>query len=281
MSTHKVVGTFGDTTQVTEEDKKFYVTPSDDSTKPQVVLFGWAGASPKNLAKYGELYSEIGCPTVQYILPTRFIFRHTEQAFEAVADVLDQIDPGRKTVVHCLSDTGVLSFQGLSIAASFAGSDFKPAGIIWDSCPGPRPHVTMPRMVVLTAINWLARMRDGMTLSQAITSSYIDFRDLGLKNFARRMQGLETKISCMEEVWAGYWARDLKSDVPELFIHSESDYYVSAKYIESDVLPHRRQNAKEVTVCKFGKSPHVGHLRVHKDVYTRHVQQLVDKVHAS
>jgi hypothetical protein len=33
-----------------------------------------------------------------------------------------------------------------------------------------------------------------MSISEAVTSSYVDFRDLGWKNFIRRAQGLETKV---------------------------------------------------------------------------------------
>ena len=78
-STHRVVGTFGEITQILQEDKKFVVLPpngpNSSDTKPVVVLFGWAGASVKNLSKYGEVYRNYGCPTIEYILPTRFIFR--------------------------------------------------------------------------------------------------------------------------------------------------------------------------------------------------------------
>ena len=59
-----------------------------------VVLFGWAGAKHKHLDKYAKIYRweiqtevlipikkmmirDLGCDTLQYILPTRF--RHTDQ----------------------------------------------------------------------------------------------------------------------------------------------------------------------------------------------------------
>ena len=38
---------------------------------PLVLVFGWAGASDKNLDKYGLVYRSAGCTTAQYILPTR------------------------------------------------------------------------------------------------------------------------------------------------------------------------------------------------------------------
>ena len=69
------------------------------------------------------MYRELGCGTLQYILPTRFIFRHSEQAHEAVADVAKYLrGRGVSTplLVHCLSDTGCMSFQGLSIGTEVA-----------------------------------------------------------------------------------------------------------------------------------------------------------------
>ena len=45
---------------------------------PLVLLFGWAGASHKNLSKYSEIYLKTGCTTCQYILSTRyFVFKIT------------------------------------------------------------------------------------------------------------------------------------------------------------------------------------------------------------
>ena len=90
---HKVIGTFGDITNVEAEDKTFLAQPplqeGGPEKKPLVVVFGWAGATHHNLSKYGDVYRDRGCETLQYILPTRFIFRHTEQ-----------VELGRKRVAH-------------------------------------------------------------------------------------------------------------------------------------------------------------------------------------
>ena len=39
---------------------------------PLVLLFGWGGASHKNLSKYADIYLETGCTTCQYSLSTRY-----------------------------------------------------------------------------------------------------------------------------------------------------------------------------------------------------------------
>ena len=136
---------------------KFVSQGSGD--RPIVVLFGWAGAKHKHLDKYAELYRwgrswnhstnhllewencqtiivwttrDHGCDTVQYILPTRFIFRHTDQVQiinslsenwkkkppnyfkvpEALQDVASHLSDNRRPLaIHCLSDTGVMTAQ--------------------------------------------------------------------------------------------------------------------------------------------------------------------------
>ena len=90
---HKAVGTFGDLTIVEDADKKFLLQPAlnkkNEGVEPLVVILGWAGATHKNLGKYSQLYRERGCGTLQYILPTRFIFRHTEQVQGTTLHMID------------------------------------------------------------------------------------------------------------------------------------------------------------------------------------------------
>ena len=178
------------------------------------------------------MYRNLGCGTLQYILPTRFIFKHSEQTHEAVEDIAKYIrERGVSTpiAIHCLSDTGCMSFQGLSIASVIQGAPLYPQGIVWDSCPGPRPHVTIPRGLILCIINWMSRMRDGMSMGQAVSSSGDDFYHLAWKNYLRRLRGEETVISTMDNIWTGYWARDLKCSIHEMFLYSKSDFYTPYK----------------------------------------------------
>jgi hypothetical protein len=45
------------------------------------------------------------------------------------------------------------------------------------------------------------------------------------------------------------------------------------RYLEEEVLPVRQQLALKTTVCRFEKSPHVGHLRQNRKQYEEHVIQ--------
>ena len=77
------------------------------------------------------MYRALGCDTLQYILPTRFIFRHTDQVQEAVEEVaryLQKRGVGVPLAVHCLSDTGCMCLQGLNIASFSQGFPLTPSG---------------------------------------------------------------------------------------------------------------------------------------------------------
>ena len=89
---------------------------------------------------------------------------------EDVAKYLKKRGLSQPTAVHCLSDTGCMCFQGLNIATFSQGFPLTPRGVVWDSCPGPRPVVTIPKGLVLCIINWLSRMRDGMSVGKAVAT---------------------------------------------------------------------------------------------------------------
>ena len=96
-------------------------TPSEnlDNTqdRPLSFLFGWAGANHKNLSKYSDIHLGRGHTTAQLLLPTNFVFRHTEQVPELMMTVLEHLVKSgvsiseRPVYVHCLSDTGVMCYQ--------------------------------------------------------------------------------------------------------------------------------------------------------------------------
>ena len=66
--------------------------PNTNKQNPIVLLFGWGGASHKNLSKYSSIYLGAGFTTAQYILSTRHIFRDTAQIPEVMANLLIQLE---------------------------------------------------------------------------------------------------------------------------------------------------------------------------------------------
>lgn len=51
----------------------------EEKDRPLVFLFGWAGATQKNLRKYTQIYQKAGCHTLGYNLPGRFVFIDTSE----------------------------------------------------------------------------------------------------------------------------------------------------------------------------------------------------------
>ena len=179
------------------------------------------------MSKYSDVYRNLGCGTLQYILPTRFIFKHCEQIHETVDDIAKYIKKKEDTplIIHCLSDTGTLCFQGFSIASDINNLNPNIHGIVWDSCPAPKPKFKLHWILILCVVNWLTRMRDGMNVVQALYDGWDDFYHMGWRNCLRGMRGEDPLVSTMNNTWTGDWARDLECSVHELFLYSKTDFY--------------------------------------------------------
>jgi hypothetical protein len=87
---------------------------------------------------------------------------------------------------------------------------------------------------------------------------------------------LPVELSLMNETWAGHHYRDLKGRRwPELFFYSKTDFYLPWKYLEKEVLEPRRLAGRDVSAICWTKSPHVSHLRAHKEEYESAVLDFV------
>lgn len=147
-------------------------------SRPLVLLFGWGGASHKNLSKYADIYLEAGATTAQYVLPSRHVLRDTAQVPRLMDHVLRRLEAvniyQRPVYVHCLSDTGIMCYQGMMVsnAESSRMERIRIRGVVWDSCPGPRPEITVPRVAALMLVNYFCCRRDKMTVQDSVYSSY-------------------------------------------------------------------------------------------------------------
>ena len=147
-------------------------------SRPLVLLFGWGGASHKNLSKYADIYLEAGATTAQYVLPSRHVLRDTAQVPRLMDHVLRRLEAvniyQRPVYVHCLSDTGIMCYQGMMVSNSESSrmERIRIRGVVWDSCPGPRPEITVPRVAALMLVNYFCCRRDKMTVQDSVYSSY-------------------------------------------------------------------------------------------------------------
>ena len=91
-------------------DERFRGLPKDQ--RPVVLLCGWAGATPKNLHKYSEIYHRAGCITLDYNLPSRFVFTETCEVPYIAKELLKVIEAAKllnkPLFFHLMSDTGKL-----------------------------------------------------------------------------------------------------------------------------------------------------------------------------
>jgi hypothetical protein len=171
---------------------------------PVVLLFGWGGENHKNLSKYADIYLGAGFTTIQYILPTRNIFRDTAQIPELMGNLLIQLEKvdihDRPVYIHCLSDTGVMCYQGMDVVRrqSSKMKRMNICGVVWDSCCGPRPEMTLTRVMALLAVNWFCCMRDGMGMTKSMNSSYRLLLDRMWPGLLGRLQGKPFQLSEIE-----------------------------------------------------------------------------------
>lgn len=89
-------------------DGRFRGVPEDK--RPLAILFGWAGATEKNLSKYAGIYRKAGCLAVGLNLPSEFILYRTADVPFLTAELFRQVaERGlhrRPVFIQSLSDTG-------------------------------------------------------------------------------------------------------------------------------------------------------------------------------
>merc|ERR1712226_814205 len=130
--------------------------------------------------------------------------------------------------------------------------------------------ITIPRVAALLAVNWFCARKDGDNRAEALRSCYRLLVTRGWPNYLRKMQGL----------WAGHWGRDHHhhyTHIPELFLYSNKDFYVSANYLEREVISRRRKEGSDFTAVRFQGTRHVQHYRKHKVQYEAAVRDFLMK----
>jgi hypothetical protein len=252
----------------------------DKKPKAIVLLLGWWGAKSRHLAKYGQLYQERDCLTVQAICDTYAILvRNTRSidqcAIEAaahVAQVLRDIDDDTIPVIfHAFSNGGAYVVERMEAMIRHARTNSLPSdqdsdmvlvgkhlqGQIYDSAPVWPTTESAVEAAAGVFSNPIARKVVALLfyLHQFISSLYqilfrvMDWRQVFWSNLAEH--ALCTK---------------------QAFIYSEADTITNVKKLE-ELIAMRQKKSDEVLVKKFEDSLHVQHLRTHPQEYV----DLLDK----
>lgn len=68
-----------------------------------------------------------------------------------------------------------MAYQGIDKAVrDDASMALDVRGNIMDSCPGPKPKMSLPRVAVLTTVHYVCGRRDGLSRSEAARDCYRD-----------------------------------------------------------------------------------------------------------
>ena len=98
------------TSATSEKVEKLSGAIKREGQRPLVFIFGWAGATEKNMDKYSEIYRRAGCDTMAYYLPTRFIMSATSSVPHIARRLMMIADRegllSKPIFFHDLSDTG-------------------------------------------------------------------------------------------------------------------------------------------------------------------------------
>ena len=143
---------------------------------------------------------------MQYILPTRHLFRYTDQIPDVMDNVLDQLEEynilNRPVYIHCLCDTGAMCYQGLDISAKSSRRNLNIQGVVWDSCPGPFPEITVMRVLVFTLVWFLCCIRDWTngeaSLKNALLSTYLMITDRLIPSLVRKWEGKPVNVNLIQ-----------------------------------------------------------------------------------
>ncbi len=58
------------------------------------------------------------------------------------------------------SPTGIMVYQGMRSVMREDGAGLDTRAAVMDSCPGPIPKATVPRITALLVVNWICALRD-------------------------------------------------------------------------------------------------------------------------
>nr|XP_039261732.1 transmembrane protein 53-like [Styela clava] len=233
------------------------VMDDSDAKEPVVYLLGWAGASDKHLAKYSAIYEQEGYVTLRYIAPEDVIFLLSKDTINTAKDtsnklvqLLDDYDLRENPVlIHCFSNGGAVVYKWL--AEAFLEQNVNIVGVIIDSGPAKLTFLNL-----LMAIYFSQRPK-GMTrilhyIYRFLATNLADYLTFSMDE---RLYFYEQLLSSKTFLW------------PHLYLYSTNDGVMPKAEILEMVESRKAAGCSIVRCHDFVTSPHVSHLKFHKEDY--------------
>ena len=280
-------------------------TPKDEP-EPVVYLLGWAGAEDKHLAKYSRIYEDAGCITIRYTAPAEYIFFAPEKIRPLAKKLLDLVEEmsleGNPVLFHVFSNNGATVYQHMSEClreaepSSGAGEDgeeeFSYASIVpsirgqvFDSGPGRRTATSFVK-AASAILGGSPRFKKFPRFAVTVVLPVLLLLYVTAVAMIRALVGLVTDAatgggggsggSGAEVAVFDYLLKEDGFGVPQLFLYSHSDDVIAAADV-AEVAAAREKAGCDVTRVTYDESPHVQHLRSHRESYVSSVVSFLGK----
>jgi len=245
-----------------------------------VLLFGYAGSSFRQLDKHSKLYNSLGYKTLSCILPIENMFHNDNKKISAFSrSVLDRVtEEGIRSVATvAFSNNGTAVYQHLVTQMTDHPHDLRVIGSVFDSGPGPSQLPYNPKTSDIT--NSFGRRPPGRLF---LTLAYLGvnkanglslLENLKLVIRQQRLMSRDPGVS-----WCGHWMKyEDPNTWPVLFIYSEADKLIPARYL--DTVVDKNMERRRVEFWRIRDTNHVAALKKYQDKYIETVKTFLESCH--
>jgi hypothetical protein len=260
-------------------------SPADDPTT--IIIFGWGDGMPKHVSKYSDGFHEL-FPSARILVVLSGTFHASNQPLEsrieAMMPVIDTVFPtptgdgieDERILVHAMSNTGGIFCAAAVVAYQRRhGADkmFPHKLLVCDSTPGSVDFASqVGRWSRAMAVGTAKFFPWPLVITQGLWYAFL------WANWAwERLRGSEP---------SGVWANRVMNDTAittldssRLYLYSKEDEIIGWRDLEENVAQVKTLGY-EFEMEMFEGSPHVGHMRLHPELYWNRILECWKKAQA-